>query len=128
MWRKMHELFWRGKPEEAKREIASYGRMCYREGEEGRIEVAKTRIEELAQENERLRQELLDRRVAEMDRLENLTNRAEAAEARCTALKKAARQVIKASPKCVGKDLLLALAELDTALAPRAEAKEEKYE
>lgn len=49
-----------------------------------------------------------------------------AIEARCTALKKAARQVIKASPKCVGKDLLLALAELDTALAEAPEAGEGK--
>ena len=43
-------------------------------------------IEELAQENERRRQELQDRRFAEMDRLENLTNRAEAAEATCQSL------------------------------------------
>ena len=32
MWEKVHGLFWQGKPEEAKRELASYGEKCYRAG------------------------------------------------------------------------------------------------
>jgi hypothetical protein len=44
------------------------------------------RLQAEAQENERLRQELRDRRGDEMDRLENLTIRAETAEARIAEL------------------------------------------